>query len=51
MVGGLRSRLAFGPITGGFLLEHYWWGSVFLVNVPIVVVALTCGRVPAPDVT
>ena len=26
--------VALGPITGGFLLEHFWWGSVFLVNVP-----------------
>ncbi|WMT91212.1 MFS transporter [Pelagibacterium sp. H642] len=26
---------AIGPLTGGFLLEHFWWGSVFLVNVPI----------------
>lgn len=26
---------ALGPIVGGFLLEHYWWGSVFLVGVPI----------------
>ncbi|MEO6988847.1 MAG: MFS transporter [Aquihabitans sp.] len=25
---------ALGPIVGGFLLEHYWWGSVFLVGVP-----------------
>src|SRR5215468_3932859 len=24
-----------GPILGGWLLEHYWWGSVFLVNVPV----------------
>ena len=29
-----------GPTLGGFLLAHFWWGSVFLVNVPIVVVAL-----------
>ena len=28
-----------GPVAGGLLLEHFWWGSVFLVNVPIVVVA------------
>jgi EmrB/QacA subfamily drug resistance transporter len=35
--------VAFGPVTGGFLLEHFWWGSVFLVNVPIVAVALTAG--------
>jgi DHA2 family multidrug resistance protein-like MFS transporter len=31
---------ALGPIVGGVLLEHFWWGSVFLINVPIVVVAL-----------
>ena len=35
--------VAFGPVTGGFLLEHFWWGSVFLVNVPIVAVALIAG--------
>jgi EmrB/QacA subfamily drug resistance transporter len=27
--------VALGPILGGFLLSHFWWGSVFLVNVPI----------------
>lgn len=30
---------AFGPVIGGLLLEHFWWGSVFLINVPIVVLA------------
>ncbi len=29
---------ALGPVLGGFLLEHFWWGSVFLINVPIVIV-------------
>ena len=29
-----------GPTLGGFLLSHFWWGSVFLVNAPIVAVAL-----------
>ncbi|MGA2036982.1 MAG: MFS transporter [Acidimicrobiales bacterium] len=29
--------VAIGPIAGGWLLAHYWWGSVFLVNVPIVI--------------
>src|SRR5699024_9365219 len=24
-----------GPIIGGFLLEHFWWGSIFVVNVPV----------------
>lgn len=32
-----------GPLLGGFLLEHYWWGSVFLVNVPIAMVILGMG--------
>jgi EmrB/QacA subfamily drug resistance transporter len=34
------AAVAFGPVAGGFLLEHFWWGSVFLINVPIVVIAL-----------
>jgi EmrB/QacA subfamily drug resistance transporter len=34
---------ALGPVTGGFLLEHFWWGSVFLVNVPVVILALVLG--------
>ncbi|MEP7314089.1 MAG: MFS transporter [Pseudomonadota bacterium] len=32
--------MALGPVVGGLILEHYWWGAVFLVNVPVVVVAL-----------
>ncbi len=31
---------AFGPVLGGVLLEHFWWGSVFLINVPIALLAL-----------
>jgi MFS transporter, DHA2 family, multidrug resistance protein len=29
-----------GPLVGGYLLDHFWWGSVFLINVPVVVLAL-----------
>jgi len=29
-----------GPILGGWLLGHFWWGSVFLINVPVVILAL-----------
>ena len=32
--------IAIGPITGGVLLDHFWWGSVFLINVPIVILAV-----------
>ncbi len=45
--------VAIGPLAGGLLVEHFWWGSVFLVNVPICLVAIIAGRffVPttAPD--
>ncbi|HWS44606.1 MAG TPA: MFS transporter, partial [Acidimicrobiia bacterium] len=34
---------ALGPISGGLLLSHFYWGSIFLVNLPIVVTALIAG--------
>ena len=40
--------VALGPVTGGFLLEHFWWGSVFIVNVPIVIVAIVAGTFLVP---
>jgi EmrB/QacA subfamily drug resistance transporter len=40
--------IALGPLTGGFLLEHYYWGSVFLVNLPIVAVGLIAGVILIP---
>ncbi|MDQ3943749.1 MAG: DHA2 family efflux MFS transporter permease subunit [Actinomycetota bacterium] len=39
---------AFGPIASGFLLEHFGWGSVFLVNLPVVAAALIGGRLLVP---
>jgi EmrB/QacA subfamily drug resistance transporter len=41
--------IGLGPVTGGFLLSHFWWGSVFLVNVPIVAVGLIGGWFLVPD--
>ncbi len=38
-----------GPILGGWLLDHYWWGSVFLINVPIVVLALAAVTFLMPE--
>ena len=35
---------ALGPTGSGLLLEHFWWGSVFLVNVPLALAALVLGR-------
>ncbi|MGH9164021.1 MAG: MFS transporter, partial [Acidimicrobiales bacterium] len=41
--------IAIGPLSGGWLLEHFWWGSVFIVNIPIVALALTGGRLFVPE--
>ncbi|MFE2940021.1 MFS transporter [Streptomyces sp. NPDC059255] len=42
---------ALGPIVGGLLLEYFWWGSVFLINVPVVLLALIAGAALAPGDT
>jgi MFS family permease len=49
-IGG-ASMLSFpiGPIVGGYLLDHFWWGSVFLINVPVVVLALIAVTVLLPE--
>jgi EmrB/QacA subfamily drug resistance transporter len=41
--------VALGPVVGGWLLEHFYWGSVFTVNLPIVALALTGGYFLIPD--
>jgi EmrB/QacA subfamily drug resistance transporter len=41
--------VALGPIVGGFLLDHFWWGSVFIVNVPIVIAAIIGAVVLVPE--
>ena len=41
--------IAFGPIIGGFLLERFWWGSVFLINVPVVAVCIAAMLVTVPE--
>ncbi|BAL87446.1 putative MFS transporter [Actinoplanes missouriensis 431] len=40
---------AAGPMIGGFLLEHFWWGSVFLINVPVMVVVVVSGLWLLPE--
>jgi EmrB/QacA subfamily drug resistance transporter len=45
-VAGLGAAL--GPITGGFLIEHFYWGSIFLVNIPIVIFGVLAGLFVIP---
>ena len=49
LMGGVFAAYPLGPILGGFLLTHYWWGSVFLINVPIVLVALVAVAIILPE--
>ena len=39
---------AIGPVASGFLVQNFWWGSVFLVNVPVILFALVAGKVLIP---
>jgi DHA2 family multidrug resistance protein-like MFS transporter len=40
---------AIGPVIGGVLLEYFWWGSVFLINVPVMALLLALGPVLLPE--
>ena len=40
---------AIGPLVGGILLEHFWWGSVFLANVPVMILLLLVGPKLLPE--
>ncbi|HEY8981760.1 MAG TPA: MFS transporter [Streptomyces sp.] len=41
--------IAIGPLAGGLLLEHFWWGSVFLVNLPFAAAGLVCALLLVPE--
>ncbi|MGX5359648.1 MFS transporter [Kocuria sp. KH4] len=47
--GGFSGGAALGPIVGGFLLNHFWWGSVFLMSVPVLVPLLVLGPLLVPE--
>lgn len=38
-----------GPVLGGWLLDRYWWGSVLLINIPIVLLVMIMGRLVVPE--
>jgi MFS transporter, DHA2 family, multidrug resistance protein len=48
-VGATMLAFPIGPILGGWLLTHYWWGSVFLINVPVIALALVAVTLLLPE--
>jgi MFS transporter, DHA2 family, multidrug resistance protein len=48
-VSGFSVGSAIGPLVGGILLENYWWGSVFLLGVPVMIVLLIAGPLLLPE--
>nr|WP_243639295.1 MFS transporter [Micromonospora sp. MW-13] len=46
---GFAGGAIVGPIIGGLLLEHFWWGSVFLINVPVMFLLLVLGPLLLPE--
>lgn len=46
---GFSAGAALGPIVGGFLLEHFWWGSIFLLAVPLLVPLVVLAPVLVPE--
>ncbi|MFI7697447.1 DHA2 family efflux MFS transporter permease subunit [Nonomuraea sp. NPDC049480] len=47
--GMSAAGFAVGPVVGGLLLDHFWWGSVFLINVPIMLLVLVGGILVLPE--
>ena len=47
--GAVGIAVAIGPVSGGFLLEHFWWGSIFLVNLPVVAAGIVLARWLLPE--
>jgi EmrB/QacA subfamily drug resistance transporter len=46
---GIGLGIPLGPLVGGYLLKHFWWGSIFLVNVPAAVIALVAVAFLVPE--
>ena len=48
-ISAFSAGSAVGPVAGGILLEHFWWGSVFLLAVPVMVLLLVLGPLVLPE--
>ncbi len=49
VIASVSGGTAIGPLVGGALLERFWWGSVFLLGVPVMVLILVLGPVLLPE--
>jgi DHA2 family multidrug resistance protein-like MFS transporter len=48
-ISAFSAGSAIGPIVGGVLLEHFWWGSVFLIAIPVMIALLILGPIVLPE--
>lgn len=48
-IAGYSAGGAIGPVVGGLMLEYFWWGSVFLVGVPVMLLLIVLGRILLPE--
>ncbi|MDH2430863.1 MFS transporter [Sphaerisporangium sp. TRM90804] len=46
---GIAAGAALGPVVSGLLLNQFWWGSIFLINVPVMVLLLALGPILLPE--
>ena len=46
---GMGVGIPLGPIVGGYLLDHFWWGSIFLINVPVAIVGMAAIAALLPE--
>lgn len=49
MTAGMAIGMPLGPIIGGLLLTHFWWGSTFLINIPLIVVGIAALLLLVPE--
>lgn len=48
-IGSTALGIPLGPLVGGWLLRNFWWGSVFLINVPLVIIGVAAVAVLVPE--
>src|SRR6185436_15379660 len=48
-VASFSAGAVVGPVFGGFILAHFWWGAVFLINVPVMLMLLILGPILLPE--